>query len=127
VNELQSLAVREKKPIQSHFRPALFALTPIRSMGWVIGASRPEAEAMAPVISCLLYHARFLLFAVVGAFLIAWAIARRMALPIKRIQKQREPSDHPGCGPDHIDRGKPYPVMLQERGKFVYDKADGLR
>ena len=62
-------------------------LVPIRSIGWVVEASRPEAAVMAQVIRDLSgdYGVHFLV--AIAAFLVALAIGRNLTVPIRRLRE----------------------------------------
>ena len=69
-------------------RAQMAGWAPIRSIGWVAGARRPQHVAMAPVFQHLLTDLGLLLLTMSGACLVAMAIARTLSVPLSRLQKQ---------------------------------------
>lgn len=64
----------------------MIALTPIPSLGWVAGASRPEKMVMEPILYGLIRHAGLFLFVTVAAFLFALIVSRTIAHPVERLR-----------------------------------------
>lgn len=76
-------------------RKRMFAVAPVASIGWGIAASRPEKEALEPIISRLAYHAGLFLLVAGGSFLAAFIIAGGIA---NAVQKLREEVRHFAAG-----------------------------
>jgi PAS domain S-box-containing protein len=65
----------------------IMALVPVRSVGWALAADLPEDEALAPVISRLVYHLSLLLLALIAIFIVALVISNRIAVPVQILRK----------------------------------------
>jgi signal transduction histidine kinase len=65
----------------------VFALTPIRKLGWVGGASISEKEMMAPVFSSLLTDTVLFSGLTFASLFLALFFSRKITVPIKRLQK----------------------------------------
>ena len=65
----------------------LGGFTPIRDLGWVAGASRPEDAAMAPVVDSLLREVGVLLAVALVSLVIALGSSRCIAAPIDALQR----------------------------------------
>ncbi|MFP4517536.1 MAG: PAS domain-containing protein, partial [Desulfovibrionales bacterium] len=65
----------------------VYALTPIPSIGWVVGSSRPEAEVLAPVYQKLQKHALSFLAVVLFSLFLAALVARTISVPVRRIRE----------------------------------------
>ena len=65
---------------------SVVGLTPIRTVGWVAGAGRPEAEVMAPLVRHLAYGAGLLLFVSAAALALALLVGRSLTVPIVRLR-----------------------------------------
>ncbi len=60
--------------------------TPVVSLGWIVGAGRPESEVIGPAIQSLLSEFVQKLLALVAAVLVAMAIGRRITIPLKHLR-----------------------------------------
>jgi PAS domain S-box-containing protein len=65
----------------------LYAMVPIRSLGWVAGASIPEKEVLAPIAKGLLRDLGIFLAVAAGSLLVAFAVSRRISAPIEELRK----------------------------------------
>lgn len=65
----------------------MVAAVPIRSVGWIASASRPEAEAVTPVLVGLRRESGLLLLVVATAVLAALAIGRTLTAPMGRLRE----------------------------------------
>jgi two-component system, NtrC family, sensor kinase len=68
----------------------LTAFAPVARLGWVVFVELPLAEALAPVYASLLRQAALLAFGVLLAAIASGALARRMVIPIRRLQSGAE-------------------------------------
>jgi hypothetical protein len=64
-----------------------YALSPIDSIGWVSGASRPRDEIVAAVVSQLIRHAGMFLMTVVLSVVLAGFVARSISVPVRRLRE----------------------------------------
>ena len=64
----------------------IIGLTPVPLIGWVVGAGRPEAEVMGPLISGFLLNLAVLFVAGLAALLIALGLSRTIAAPLQDLQ-----------------------------------------
>ena len=60
---------------------------PIRSIGWVVDASRPEAAVMAPVTAELLRESGLKVLALIVMFLVGLTISRSITVPLRRLRE----------------------------------------
>lgn len=60
---------------------------PIRSIGWVAGASSPEAEVMAPIVCDLLTEFALLLVLVAATATVSLVIGRSLALSMRHLRE----------------------------------------
>lgn len=70
-------------PLDGKRRMAGF--TPLKGAGWVAGATRPEEEALAPVIQNLVVSFGTLTFVAAAALAAAVLVGRSITLPIRRL------------------------------------------
>ncbi len=68
-------------------RRRVFALTPVGSTGWAAGASRPEEEVMAPVVSSLVRRSLFVTGFWVLSILLAVFVSRTISTPVRKLQQ----------------------------------------
>ncbi|MBI2865500.1 MAG: PAS domain S-box protein [Chloroflexi bacterium] len=68
-------------------RTYLRARTPIRTIGWVASAGRPEDEAMAPILGNALRDFGILSLVAIVAFASAMAISRNVTGPLSRLEQ----------------------------------------
>lgn len=61
---------------------------PIRSIGWVAGASRLEAEATRSMVEGIVWEAGLVFAIAVGALLMALILARNLTEPIAKLRQQ---------------------------------------
>ncbi|MBI4322642.1 MAG: PAS domain S-box protein [Chloroflexi bacterium] len=61
--------------------------TPIRSIGWLASASRPEAELMDPLVRDTLRDFGSMLLVAAAALLVAMTIARKLTAPLGRLRE----------------------------------------
>jgi len=66
----------------------ILGLTPVPLIGWVVGAGRPEAEVMGPLISGFLLNLTVLFVVGLAALLIALGLSRTIAAPLQDLQAQ---------------------------------------
>ncbi len=64
----------------------IIGLTTVPLIGWVVGAGRPEAEVMRPLISGFLLNLAVLFVAGLAALLIALGLSRTIAAPLQNLQ-----------------------------------------
>jgi two-component system, NtrC family, sensor kinase len=82
---------------------ALTAFAPVPRLDWVVFVELPLAEALAPVYAGLLREAALLVFGLLLAAVAGTALARRMVVPIRRLQSG---TDRLGSG----ERGQPIDI-----------------
>ena len=68
----------------------LTAFAPVPHLGWVVFVELPLAEALAPVYAALFREAALLAFGLLLAAVAGGALARRMVVPIRRLQSGAE-------------------------------------
>ena len=64
----------------------IIGLTPVPLLNWAVGAGRPEAEVMGPLISGFLYNLAVLLLVGSAALLAALGLSRTIAGPLQHLQ-----------------------------------------
>jgi signal transduction histidine kinase len=64
----------------------LTASAPIPRLGWIVLVQVPETEALAPVRSSLIQTSALLALGLLLAVIVGTVLARRMVIPIKRLQ-----------------------------------------
>jgi signal transduction histidine kinase len=64
----------------------LTSSAPIRRLGWIVLVQVPETEALAPVRSSLIQTSALLALGLLLAMTVGTILARRMVVPIKRLQ-----------------------------------------
>jgi PAS domain S-box-containing protein len=65
-----------------------YALSPIDSVGWVSGASRPWDEIVAVVVGQLIRQAGMFLITVVLSLVLASAVAKTISVPVRRLRER---------------------------------------
>lgn len=65
----------------------IYAMTPIRSIGWAVWASRTEKEAVAPVMAQIYRNVGILFLVVLASFASAAFASRRISSPIEALRK----------------------------------------
>jgi signal transduction histidine kinase len=68
----------------------LTAFAPVPRLGWVVFVELPLAEALAPIYAALWREAALLAFGLLLAAVAGSAVARRMVVPIRRLQAGAE-------------------------------------
>jgi adenylate cyclase len=71
-------------------RPVMVAAAPIAGPAWTVFAEQPLAEALAPIRASLWRAAGLLLSGAAFAALLAYLLARRMVVPIRRLEEGAE-------------------------------------
>ena len=66
------------------------AYVPVSTIGWVAAAARPTYIALAPVYRGLIQDTALSLIAVSLAFLLAWLLARTIAQPLRRLERDAQ-------------------------------------
>lgn len=102
----------------------MVGLAPIRSFGWAVAASRPVAEATAPILEELFRQIGVLFLLVVVAFLVALTIARSVTIPLKRLREHAVALGRGDFGRRVEIAG---PVELQELANVLDRMTDGIR
>jgi len=66
------------------------ATTPVRSIGWVVLATRPVADVATPIIRGLLAELTLLLLISALTFVVAFLTSRTITTPLQRLQRQAQ-------------------------------------
>jgi adenylate cyclase len=85
---MRSAAAGEAAPVTDlQNRPVMVAAAPIAGPAWTVFAEQPLAEALAPIRASLWRVAGLLLSGAAFAALLAYLLARRMVVPIRRLEE----------------------------------------
>ncbi len=76
------------RPVDGQKRIAGYV--PIRSIGWVAGASVPESEAMASVSDTLLRGSSMVLIVAIASLIAALAVGHSLTAPLSRIKRHAQ-------------------------------------
>ena len=63
------------------------AFTPVRSIGWVVGASRSETDVVAAVLEELARNFGLFALVAIGSALLALALGRSLTVPVERLRQ----------------------------------------
>jgi PAS domain S-box-containing protein len=65
----------------------LYALAPVRSVGWVVAVAEPEAQVTGPIVAGLVRDGALVIGVAAVAFLLAIVTVRRIAKPVERLSR----------------------------------------
>ena len=102
----------------------IVGVTPVPLIGWVVGAGRPEAEVMGPLISGFLYNLAVLFLVGSAALLAALGLSRTIAAPLQHLQAHALAL---GRGEDRRFLEVSGPLELRDLARTFNVMAEGIR
>jgi two-component system, sensor histidine kinase and response regulator len=83
--------------------PSVYAFTPIDSIGWFVGASRPESVVMALVQAGLIRHAGMFLAVMLFSIPLAALLAHSISSPVRRLRTKALHGGQDGGFSEHVE------------------------
>jgi len=102
----------------------IIGLAPVPLLNWAVGAGRPEAEVMAPLISGFLFNLAVLLLVGSAALLAAFGLSRTISGPLQHLQAHALAL---GRGEDRSYFEAGGPLELRDLARTFNVMAEGIR
>lgn len=102
----------------------IIGMTPVPMIGWAVGAGRPEAEVMGPLISGFIFNLIVLFLVGLTALVVALGLSRTIAAPLQDLQAHALAL---GRGEDRRDFEVSGPLELRDLAKTFNVMAEGIR